>query len=299
MPPDSYARLPLTANFHFIKNCNFRCDYCYATFTDLLGRPVLEEEPLFELTRLLAGRHKKVTLVGGEPTLYPRLPELLAAAKAEGALTNIVTNGSRIDAAWLEANATNLDFLTTSIDSAQPDTHAALGRADQGGKTLPVERYIDLAHAAHDMGIIVKINTVVTTINHGEDMAALIRELAPERWKILQAAPVEGQNDKFIADLTPDRDTFDTYVARHEEALAGSGIRLVAEPIDMIRGSYIMVDPQGRFFDSTTGTHHYSDPILEIGMDAAFAQVSFDLDKFHARAGDADYAHRPTGQEPA
>jgi hypothetical protein len=44
----------------------------------------------------------------------------------------------------------------------------------------------------------------------------------------------------------------------------------------MIRGSYIMVDPQCRFFDSTRGAHHYSRPILKVGMDAAFAEVDFD-----------------------
>ncbi|WP_402374570.1 viperin family antiviral radical SAM protein [Isoptericola rhizosphaerae] len=287
------ARRRLTANFHFIKSCNFRCDYCYATFADLVGRPVLPDEQLFELTRRLARRHTKVTLVGGEPTLYRRLPDLLGAVKAEGALTNLVTNGSRIDVAWLQANAANLDFLTISIDSASADIQHLLGRAAHGGKTLSVEHYTTLADEARRRGIVVKLNTVVTTRNQRDDMADLVRRLAPERWKLLQAAPVEGQNDRFIADLTPTRDEFDEYVARHRDALTESEIRVVDEPIDMIRGSYIMVDPLGRFFDSADGTHRYSDPILDVGIDAAFAQVEFDPDKFHARAGDADYAARP------
>ena len=61
----------------------------------------------------------------------------------------------------------------------------------------------------------------------------------------------------------------------------------------MIRGAYIMVDPQGRFFDSTRGAHHYSRPILKVGMDAAFAEVDFDPTKFHDRDGDADYRPSP------
>ena len=68
---------------------------------------------------------------------------------------------------------------------------------------------------------------------------------------------------------------------------------MVAEPVEMIRGFYIMVDPQGRFFDSTRGAHHYNRPILEVGMDAAYAQVAFDPTKFHARDGDADYRPSP------
>ena len=266
----------MTANFHFIKSCNFACRYCYATFADSLARPLLGDEQLFALTRLLAARYAKVTFVGGEPTLYPRLPELLATVKAQGALTNVVTNGSRITPAWLQAKAGTLDLLTLSIDSATPAIHRTLGRATRRGETPSVRQYCDLADAARAAGIGVKVNTVVTTINADEDLTGLITDLAPQRWKILQAAPVEGQNDTFIADLTPQRAVFDTYVARHQVALAGTGVRIVAEPVEMIRGSYIMVDPQGRFFDSTRGAHHYSRPILKVGMDAAFAEVDFD-----------------------
>jgi radical S-adenosyl methionine domain-containing protein 2 len=107
------------------------------------------------------------------------------------------------------------------------------------------------------------------------------------------AARVEGQNDAFVADLIPERAVFDAHAAHHEAALAGTGIRMVAESVEMIRGSYIMVDPQGRFFDSTRGAHHYNRPILEVGMDAAFAQIAFDPTKFHARDGDADYRPSP------
>lgn len=288
MPHDP-QRLPLTANFHFIKSCNYRCGFCFATFADVLGRPVLPEEQVFSLAELLARTYTKVTLVGGEPTLYPRLPELLAIVKRGGALTNLVTNGSRIDAAWLEAQADVLDILTLSIDSADLATLRAVGRATPRGDVLTSEHFIDLAQAARRLGIDLKINTVVTTLNEAEDMADLIRELAPERWKILQAAPVEGQNDELIGSLTPTTAAFDAYVGRHAAALVDDEIRIVAEPIEVIRGSYIMVDPQGRFFDSAKGTHRYSSPILDVGIDAAFGQVEFDPEKFLARSGDADF----------
>jgi radical S-adenosyl methionine domain-containing protein 2 len=288
------ARLPHTANFHFIKGCNFRCRYCYATFCDSTGaRNILPHAQLLEITQKLARRFSKITFVGGEPTLYRRLPEMLAAAKAEGALTNVVTNGTLIDAAWLAANANVLDFLTLSADSDRADTLAALGRAAPNRAPLDAAHYIALAEAARAAGIRVKVNTVVTRLNDAEDIAAFIRAIAPARWKILQAAPVAGQNDAHIAALTPARPAFDAYVARHTAALAGTGIRVVPEPIETIRGSYVMVDPQGRFFDSVTGTHHYSRPILDAGLDAAFAEVAFDPAKFDARGGAADYAASP------
>lgn len=286
-------RLPLTANFHFIRSCNLRCKHCYATFLDdPTARPIQSHAQLLKISQLLGARYEKVTFVGGEPTLYPGMPDMLAATKAEGALTNLVTNGSRIDPTWIGAHADVVDLLTVSIDSAADATHRAMGRATPGGETIPADYQIALADAARAAGVRYKLNTVVTTLNQGEDVSTLVVRLGPERWKLLQAAPVEGQNDAHITLLTPTREAFDAYVNRHRAALArlgATGIRVVPEPIEAIRGSYVMVDPQGRFFDSAAGRHRYSRPILEIGHDAAFAEVDFDRDKFDARGGRADY----------
>lgn len=289
------GRLPLTANYHFIKSCNFRCLYCYATFSDVIGRPTLPDDQVLELTGLLAQRYSKVTFVGGEPTLYRRLPELLVTARDKGALTNVVTNGSRINVEWLHEMSGVLDFLTLSIDSTDPATHLKVGRATQSGMALTSSDYLALADASREHGIAVKVNTVITTVNAAEDMSALVKAIGPERWKILQAAPVEGQNDSFITDLTPSREVFDSYVSRARRALAESRVLIVDEPIDVIRGSYIMVDPHGRFFDSATGVHHYSSPILDVGLDEAFAEVAFDRDKFVARGGEADWTRATRG----
>lgn len=288
----SSNRLPLTVNFHFLRACNFRCRYCYATFADSVEsdpRGILPHDQLLAVVRQLAQRFTKLTFAGGEPTLYRRLPELLVAAKQEGALVNLVTNGSRIDPQRLATFAGALDFLTLSADSADAATMSAMGRADASGRALPAEHYIGLAAAAREVGICVKLNTVVTKLNTDDDMSAFVRALAPARWKLLQAAPVAGQNDAFIATLSPARSDFEAYVSRHQVALKDTNIRLVPEPIEVIRGSYIMVDPRGCFFDSATGSHRYSRPLLEVGVDSARADVAFDEVKFSARGGTADW----------
>lgn len=52
-----------------------------------------------------------------------------------------------------------------------------------------------------------------------------------------------------------------------------------------MRGSYAMIDPLGRFFSNASGRHTYSEPILRVGVRAAFAQVSFSSAAFEARGG--------------
>ena len=50
-----------------------------------------------------------------------------------------------------------------------------------------------------------------------------------------------------------------------------------------------MVDPAGRFFDNTAGVHTYSQPINEVGVDAALGEVSVDASKFLFRDGLYDW----------
>lgn len=291
-------RRSVTANYHFIRSCNYRCKYCYATFcdSDQHGDRVSVHD-IHAVTRLLARGFTKITFVGGEPTLYHGLSDLLSVAKSEGALTNVVTNGSVLTHDWLMANRTKLDFLTLSIDSGIHATLSAIGRVTTKGESLPPERFVSLAVAAKAAGIAVKVNTVVTRLNQPEDLSSLILRIAPERWKILQAAPVEGQNDRFIGDLTPSPSDFESYWQRAKKSLDGSGIRVIPEPVDTIRGSYVMVDPCGRFFDSTTGTHHYSSPILTVGLDKALSEISFNEAKFRARGGTVDFENREPLQQ--
>ena len=50
-------------------------------------------------------------------------------------------------------------------------------------------------------------------------------------------------------------------------------------------GSYIMIDPLGRFFDNTTGKLLCSKAILEIDLEKAFNEISFSIDKLLERKG--------------
>ena len=50
-------------------------------------------------------------------------------------------------------------------------------------------------------------------------------------------------------------------------------------------GSYIMIDPSGRFFDNTQGKLVYSQPILEVGIQEAFQETYFSLNKLIEREG--------------
>lgn len=279
--------LPPSVNYHLWQPCNMSCRGCFARFddvrADVLPRGHLPRDASLALSDLLARRFTKVTFAGGEPTLAPWLPDLISVAKRAGTTTMLVTNASRLDDAYLSRLSGSLDWLTMSIDSEVPSVQAELGRATRKGP-IAAERYIEIAANARALGIRVKVNTVVGALNAGEDMTDFIRAVAPERWKVLQVLPVAGQNDGEVEPLLISAETFGGFVSRHA-GLNAEGIPTVPEDNEAMTGSYAMIDPAGRFFDNTTGRHTYSRAILDEGIDAAWADIRFHIDRFEARGG--------------
>lgn len=286
--------MPPSVNYHLWAACNMRCRFCFATFEDVIAdrlpRGHLAREDACRMVDILARRFRKVTFAGGEPTLCPWLDQLVDVARRAGATTMLVTNGSGLEPSGGLALAGKLDWIALSLDSASDRTHARLGRALHG-EAIPADHHVAVMDAARRAGARLKVNTVVTALNAGEDMSALIARLRPERWKILQVLPVEGQNSGRLDGLICSPEAFRAFVERHRD-LERQGVRLVAEENEDMRGSYAMVDPAGRFFDNTGGGHRYSAPILEVGVDRAWSEVAFRMDRFLGRGGAYDFDRR-------
>lgn len=289
---ETHRILPRSVNLHFWRPCNMRCGFCFATYEDtreLLPRGHLERDALFHLIDALADHGaEKLTLVGGEPTLCPWLDELLARAKDAGLVTMIVSNGSRLlEPRYMDQHLRRLDWLTLSVDSLEHERNVRAGRAAKD-RTLSARELLDIGARARALGMRLKLNTVVHRLNQDEDFNAFVRELRPSRWKLFQVLPVDGQNHERFAEFELERASFDGFVDRHR-GLAAEGVVLVSEANEDMRGSYAMIDPAGRFYDSATGRHRYSEPILEVGVKQAWTQVCFDPQRFEERGADYDF----------
>lgn len=279
-------------NFHLWEPCNMRCKFCFATFKDvkqtILPQGHLPQEKAIEVVQQLAAfGFTKITFAGGEPTLCPWLPELMATAKSLGMTTMIVTNGSKLTDEFLEANKQHLDWIAISIDSLNQETNLQAGRAISGSKPLSLVYYKQLIEKVKAAGYGLKINTVVHRLNVDEDFLEFIRWAKPKRWKVLQVLSMEGQNETHFKDLELTNEAFQNFVDRHKEI--ESITEVVFEDVDAIKGSYAMVDPAGRFFDNVDGRHTYSQPILEVGCAAAYQQVRYDVQKFENRGGNYNW----------
>ena len=100
--------------------CNLSCPWCDTDVAEKFSLPL--GELVAEIGRF---RPKSVVLTGGEPTLQPDMPELVAALKERGYWIAVETNGTN-DADWLQF----ADYVACSPKAEFPDS-IALARADE------------------------------------------------------------------------------------------------------------------------------------------------------------------------
>lgn len=286
---NKYTTLIPSINFHLWEPCNMRCKFCFATFQDvkqtILPKGHLPEHEALEVVKKIAAAgFEKITFAGGEPLLCKWLPNLIKTAKKLGMTTMIVTNGSRLSDDFLKDNKQYLDWIAVSIDSLDDENNIKIGRAITGKKPLSKDFYYALMGKIHKHGYGLKVNTVVNKVNFKDNLTEFIEYAKPKRWKVLQVLPIVGQNDAEIDDFEITNEEYNYFLSTHKTVKT-----IVPESNDDIKGSYVMVDPAGRFFDNALGRHNYSKPILEVGIDKAMKSMNYDLEKFLLRGGIYDW----------
>jgi len=274
-----------------------RCKFCFATFQDI-KKSILpaghlpKEQAILVVQELARFGFLKINFAGGEPSLCPWLPELIKTAKLAGMTTTIVTNGSKLNDTFLRQNKDYLDWIAISIDSLNQETNLISGRAISGKTPLTIEYYKSVSEKVKQYGYGLKINTVVNSKNFMESMNEFIRFAQPKRWKILQALPILGQNDNQIEEIKVSSIQFEQFIERHQKSAKFT--KLVPESNSQMQGSYVMIDPAGRFFDNSNGHYNYSSPILDVGASKALKEVCYDFQKFTSRGGIYDWEIRKT-----
>lgn len=277
--------LPTTINFHFTSACNMHCKYCFSSFSECNGGvlSLSEQKKLIqaigsELKNKQGASAWRINFVGGEPCIHSCLNELIGEARISNLKTSIVTNGFNLVKGGLPLNYKDLDLIGLSIDSLDPITNYQIGRFVKD-TTITNSDWVALVEKIATYGVKIKVNTVVSKFNHTEDLSELLYAIAPMRWKIFQAMKVQGQNDVGAKKWIIDDATFEHFIERHRH----KGLHPVVEGVGVMRGSYAMISPDGRFYDSAMGWHNYSDPILQVGIQKAWSQINFDANMFSDR----------------
>lgn len=288
----------IVVNYHMNESCNYRCHYCYAKWGVTNTKAELHND-LAEVKRMLIDlydlftyqlpyrypqefgdwKNIRLNLVGGEPTLSKNFGEIITIARQIGYKIGIVTNGSFLDEEFVLRFANDISVMGISVDAAQEDLMIKIGRSTRSGKVLDLNSLIKNVNLLRSLNpqIKIKVNTVVNKYNYDHDMSDFIKRIEPDKWKIFKVLP----NINPEAEITDDQ--FYRFLDSHKQFTD----IMFPEDNDLMTGSYIMVDPLGRFFDNTCSKEQkgylYSKPITEVGAFKAFQDTNISMEKFRAR----------------
>jgi len=288
--------VPLSVNYHFTRQCNYKCGFCFHTAKTSFVLPL--DVAKRGLDMLAAAGMKKLNFSGGEPFIHEGgrfMGELIRYCKTElraaGISVSIVSNGSLIREKWMREYGEHVDMLAVSCGSFDPATNEKIGRM-QGARTDHVAKLYEVREWCGRYKIAFKINTVVNTYNVDELFADHIDRLRPVRWKVFQCLLLEGENAgegamRDAARFYVTDEQFNRFLSRHSQVRA-----LVPENNAAMRDSYLILDEYMRFLNCRNGKKEPSLSLLDVGVQHALLGSGFDERAFLQRGGVYEWSKR-------
>ena len=169
------AQAPYKVDIALTYGCNNECPHCYNE-PDRLEMPSLPVEHWKQVfDKLVAVGVPHFILTGGEATLHPDLPELIAYADSLGPIVGLNTNGRRIQhKPYMQTLAeAGLNHVQITLGSHIPAVHNAMMGAVSFDQTV---RGIE---NALESGVYAITNTTLmrTNMNHAEEIVEFLHAL--------------------------------------------------------------------------------------------------------------------------
>ena len=264
----------MVVNLHFTDFCNCRCRFCHSRFQK--SRLGLDEWK--KIIDNIAGDLdvRRFNLAGGEPLASPFIQGLIDAIHERGYDASVITNGLLLDRRFIDRNVGKLSMIGISVDGVDEDDHKAIGRVNARGESMTGARFVAASRMIKEVGMKLKVNTVVNAINKEKDFGALLRETMPDRWKVFRMILLNGMNDD-AKDLAVTDGEFREFVKRH------LAYHPVVEDSGDIISSYIVVNPDGKLIDNSIGTSITTESLVESQFRDEFEKVGFNYEMYMKR----------------
>ncbi len=158
--------------------CNQKCLFCSNPEN---GRVISWEEAVSFVDSSAAQGAAGLILTGGEPTLFERLPELVAYARKKGLPARMITNGQRAARpGFLRAlAAAGLEHMHVSVHSVKPRVQGRLT-----GNPRSLANIFKAIEYAGREGVRVDVNMVINALN--ADHLSLNVQVLAERFPFLR-----------------------------------------------------------------------------------------------------------------
>ncbi|WCE70928.1 viperin family antiviral radical SAM protein [Sulfitobacter faviae] len=281
-------RIPeLTINWHILEACNYDCYFCYAKYgqKSIFSRDyagilrelgALNDRRIDFLNGSAIAENVRINFAGGEPFLEKDLGQAIALAYDLGLRPSFISNGSLLTDDFITKFGPMISVAGFSVDSFDDEQNRRIGRRDNRGAQVGYERMAAIFRLFRQVSpdTLLKVNTVVCRENVNDDLTSPLHELQPDRWKALRVIPIHGATGRGITD-----DEFSSFLGRHQDM---PGKIVPEDNIDMHR-SYLMLDPDGCFYQREGSNYLRSSAILDVGAATALRSIEFDAKTYFSR----------------
>ena len=174
----------------FSQGCNLSCPYCHngrLIATSQRGDDLLEPEQVEQFLEERKGFLDGVVFSGGEPTLQPDLPQMIAAVKRQGYLIKLDTNGTNTAMLQHLLQEKQLDYVAMDIKAPLDfKKYRAVG----GGRLTPlkfmnIRNSVQLLLRQREVKVEFR-TTVVPALHQLEDVAEISRGIKGAAFYTLQ-----------------------------------------------------------------------------------------------------------------
>ena len=112
----------------FVSGCNFACPFCHNAGLVKGLEPVIPEDEVLEYLQKRFGLLDSVCVSGGEPTLYPDLPQFISKLKNIGYLIKLDTNGTNPEMVQYLVQNKLIDYIAMDIKNGLDEYNKTIGK---------------------------------------------------------------------------------------------------------------------------------------------------------------------------
>lgn len=158
---DSYGRIVKKLRISVTDRCNMRCVYCMPHNNNVWIKKenILDFKDIVRIATIFADLGvEKIKITGGEPTVRPKLEDLIGSLSAIDGIKSIsmTTNGLLLKENIRNLIKSGLNSINISLDTFDPKKFKSITGVDGG-----LVKVLDSIKTANHLGLNVKINTVV------------------------------------------------------------------------------------------------------------------------------------------
>ncbi|MBW6520384.1 MAG: radical SAM protein [Desulfoarculaceae bacterium] len=210
----------LSMEIEFSRICNFRCSYCYVPDKRECTGEFSREEIKDVLLQAKELGARKIIILGGEPSIYPHLVEMIRFLKEHNLEIEMFTNGTGVDAEVAAILAAAQVRVVLKLNSRDPKIQDQLaGRA--GAYDIIQTAFANLKEAGYPSpDLFLALSTIICQQNIGE---------LPGMWQWLRDEGIEP----YFEVITP-----------QENAVANSWLSVEAEQLKALFTQLSAIDQQ-------------------------------------------------------